>query len=402
VTKAANNRSSIYRGKDGFWHGWVSFGQGPDGNRRRKHLQAPTKREVAEKVARLEHQRRSGYSGDRPLTVAEWLDTWIESRVTAGVRTKTVCGYQSDRRHIVPAVGAVRLDRLTAEHVDSLWRAILASGAGPATCMHVRRTLSAALNAAVDRGHMARNPVRLSHPPCYELPEVEPLTTEEARKVLAAAAGRRNAARWSVALALGLRQGEALGVRWPDLDLDEGKLTVRVQLQHLPWQHGCVNSDGQPTCGKGPGRCPSRHGGGPVLVPVKSAAGRRVMALPDAMLDHLRRHVAAQAAERLRAGTRWEDHGLMFAREDGSPIRKETDSAEWHRILRLAGVRRARLHDARHTAATLLLVQGVPAGVAMRLLGHSNTRVTDRYQHIVEEAAKTAAQQVGAALWGAS
>jgi integrase len=88
-----------------------------------------------------------------------------------------------------------------------------------------------------------------------------------------------------------------------------------------------------------------------------------------------------QAAGRLRAGCRWKNHGLVFARDDGSPIRKETDSAEWHRILKIAGVRQARLHDARHTAATLLLVQGVPAGVAMRLLGRSNARVLARYHH---------------------
>ncbi len=177
---------------------------------------------------------------------------------------------------------------------------------------------------------------------------------------------------------------------------------VRVQLFHLPWQHGCLGPDGGPSCGKGPGRCPSRSGGGPVFVAVKSAAGRRALSVPGPLVEQLRRQSAAQAAERLRAGSRWQDLGLVFTREDGSPIRKETDSAEWHRILRLAGVRQSRLHDARHTAATLLLVQGVPAGVAMRLLGHSDARVTARYQHIVEEAAKAAAQQVGAALWGAS
>ena len=122
--------------------------------------------------------------------------------------------------------------------------------------------------------------------------------------------------------------------------------------------------------------------------------------MPDPMIEQLRRHAAVQGAERLRAGNMWSDHGLVFTREDGSPIRKETDSAEWHRILALAGVRPARLHDARHTTATLLLVQGVPAGVAMRLLGHSDTGVTSRYQNVVEETARAAAHQVGEALWG--
>jgi integrase len=118
------------------------------------------------------------------------------------------------------------------------------------------------------------------------------------------------------------------------------------------------------------------------------------------LVEQLRRQSASQAAERLQAGSRWHNHGLVFAREDGTPIRKETDSAEWHRILRLAGVRQGRLHDARQTAATLLLVQGVPAGIAVRLLGHSDTRMTARYQHVVEEAFKAAADQIGVALWG--
>jgi integrase len=401
MTKAANGRSSIYRDAEG-WHGWVSFGLDPEGHRRRKHVRAPTKSAVADKVARLERQRESGYAGNRPLTVADWLDIWIGTRMTAGARTKTAEGYRNDQRHVIRAIGSVRLDRLTAEHVDRLWRAILAAGAGPATCAHVRRTLSAALNSAVDRGHLVRNPVRLSEPPRYDAPEVEPLTPLEARKVLSAAARRRNAARWSVALALGLRQAEALGLRWSDIDLDDGRLSVRVQLQHLAWGHGCVDPDDQPTCGRDPGRCPSRHGGGPVLVPLKSAAGRRILALPSELVEQLRRHGTAQASERLRVGAIWRNHGLVFTREDGNPIRKETDSAEWHRILRAAAVRPARLHDARHTAATLLLVQGVPAGVAMRLLGHSDPRVLARYQHLVEEAARTAARQVGEVLWGVS
>jgi hypothetical protein len=125
VTKAANNRSSIYKGRDGSWHGWVSFGEGPDGRRRRKHVQAPTKREVAEKVSQLERQRAGGYAGDRPLTVDEWLELWITTRTTAGARTKTLEGYRTDRRHIAAAIGGIRLDRLTAEHIDKLWLSIL-------------------------------------------------------------------------------------------------------------------------------------------------------------------------------------------------------------------------------------------------------------------------------------
>lgn len=400
MKKAANGRSSIYRDETG-WHGWVSFGATPDGRRRRKHVRGQTKREVAEKVGRLERQRDAGFLGERSVTVAEWLATWIEARELSGVRRRTLEGYRLDERHINKAIGAVRLDRLTAEQIDRLWSAILAGGAGPATCAHVRRTLSAALTAAVARGHLARNPVKLSHAPRYDPAEVEPLTEADARRILEAAVGRPNAARWSVALALGLRQGEALGIRWQDIDLDRGIISVRVQLQHLPWRHGCVppGPAAPPSCGRDPGRCPQRAGGGPTLVPVKSKAGRRVVGLPEALAAQLAAHRANCES---RPGSVISDApalDLVFTRPDGAPIRKETDSAEWHRILGVADVRPARLHDARHTAATLLLVQGVPAGVAMRLLGHADTRVLARYQHVVDEATRAAADRVGSVLW---
>jgi hypothetical protein len=131
MTKAANNGSSIYKGKEGSWHGWVSFGEGPDGRRRRKHVRGLTKREVAEKVQRLERQRAGGYLGDRPLSVSEWLELWIAIRVTTGARSKTVEGYRTDQRHITRAIGEILLNRLSAEHIDRLWTSIITSKGGP-------------------------------------------------------------------------------------------------------------------------------------------------------------------------------------------------------------------------------------------------------------------------------
>lgn len=118
------------------------------------------------------------------------------------------------------------------------------------------------------------------------------------------------------------------------------------------------------------------------------------------MVEQLRTHQARQAGERLRAGSMWQGWGLVFSEEDGSPIRSEFDSRQWHRLLERAGVRQARLHDARHTAATLLLVQGVPTGVAMRILGHADPKMLSRYSHLVEQAQRDAADRMGTALWG--
>lgn len=153
-----------------------------------------------------------------------------------------------------------------------------------------------------------------------------PLGTAEARRVLDGARAGQNPARWSIALGLGLRQGEALGLRWRDLDLEAGTLTVRHQLQWLHWQHGCSpDPAGNPTCrlkgqadkGAAPGRCPQSVGGGPVLVEPKGSASHRRIDLPAPLVAELRAHRKRQAEERLTAGGYWEDWDLVFATSTG-------------------------------------------------------------------------------------
>jgi len=272
-----------------------------------------------------------------------------------------------------------------------------AAGLSASTVAHVRRTLSAAFSQAVRRGITARSPVPLASAPRVVEKQVEPLSRDEARRVLDAADGERNGAAWTIAISLGLRRGEVLGLRWRDVDLDAGQLTVWQAAQRLPWLHGC--QDTRP-CGLRPSRCPQRHGGGIVFDTPKSAAGGRTVPLPAPLVDALRAHRSRQLEERLRAGSRWQDHGLVFAGSFGQPVSPEEHSRSWRRLLGTAGVRPARLHDARHTAATLLLVQGVDSRVVMDLMGWSQQSMTRRYQHVIPELARDAADRMTAALWG--
>jgi integrase len=132
-----------------------------------------------------------------------------------------------------------------------------------------------------------------------------------------------------------------------------------------------------------------------------SRAGRRTVALPGPLRDALRTHRAAQAAERKAAGSQWDDHNLVFCQENGRPLDPRSDHRAWRALLAAAKVRRARLHDARHTAASLLLQQGVPARVVMEILGHSQITLTlGTYSHVVPELAEDAARRMGEALWG--
>lgn len=398
--RAAAGESSIGKGSDGKWHGYVSMGLKDNGKRDRRHVSAAKRADVVAKVRALEKKRDEGIvqaAGAGAQTVGQWLDHWVSVIAPARVRPRTLEGYESKiRLHLKPALGHHRLDRLQPEHVEALYVAKIAAGLAPGTVLVCHRILSRALKVAEQRGRVARNVALLVDPPSAVFEEVVPLTAEEARKVLAKAHGERNAARWSVALALGLRQGEALGVTWADLDLDQGVWNVRRQLQRLSYRHGCQAAP----CGQEkPRACPQRKGGLVSSEP-KTARGRRSIGLPPQLLADLRAHRQAQVAERLEAGSLWQDHDLVFCSPIGKPLDPHDDWEAWRALLVSAGVRPARLHDARHTAATLLLAQNVPARVVMEILGHSTIAVTQNiYGHVMPEAITTGTTAVADVLW---
>jgi integrase len=370
---------SIYRDDVGRWHGYVSMGLKDNGRRDRRHVSAARRAEVVTKVRALERRRDEGAGGaaGRSPTVSQWLDHWLEVIAAQKVRPSTLSRYRQLATHqLKPKVGHHRLDRLQPEHVERMYADLLGSGLAPASVLQAHRVLSRALKVAMQRGRVARNVCSLVDAPSVSREEVRPLTSAEARQVLTAAAGARNGARWSVALALGLRQGEALGLPWSAVDLDAGVLTVRQALQR-------------------------QQGRGLVIVEPKSRAGRRSISLPRPLVEALRQHRAAQLEERLRAGSEWREHDLVFAQPNGAPIDPRADHRAWRALLTAAGVRQARLHDARHTAATVMLTMGVAPRVAMQVLGHSQISLTlGTYSHVVPELAEDAAAKVGEALWG--
>ncbi|MBB3676227.1 site-specific integrase [Modestobacter versicolor] len=186
-----------------------------------------------------------------------------------------------------------------------------------------------------------------SDPPAQKQSDVATaLEVGEARAVLAAAARTRNPARWTVALALGLRQSEALALQWKDIDLLTGTLTVRRSIHRV-------------------------RGGGLIYEEPKTRRSQRTLTLPMPLVGELHQHKAAQLAEQMLAGSEWQDEDLVFAQPNGRPIDKKTDHDDWTRLLHKAGVRHVRLHDGRHTAATLPLSENVHPRVVMELLGHS-------------------------------
>ncbi|WP_100501945.1 tyrosine-type recombinase/integrase [Geodermatophilus chilensis] len=397
--RAASGESSIYQDDDGRWHGYVSMGKKENGRRDRRHVSAMKRADVVAKVRALEKKRDAGIvleAGAGALTVGGWLDHWLTTIAVRRVRPSTLVGYESKVKvHIKPALGHHQLERLQPEHLEGFYAAKLRAGLAPGTVLLCHRILSRALKVAEQRGRVARNVALLVDPPQARFEEIVPLTADEARRVLQVARRHRNAARWSVALALGLRQGEALGAKWQHVDLEAGVWRVKAQIRRLPYRHGCGDTCGQDK----PRNCPAKVGGVTESEP-KTERGKRGIGLPPQLLADLRAHRQAQLAERLAAGSEWQDSDLVFCQPNGKPIDSKGDWSRWRRLLEEAGVRHARLHDARHTAATLLLAQGVPARVVMEILGHSTIAVTQNiYGHVMPEAVSTATAAVADVLW---
>jgi integrase len=377
--RGANGRSTIVKQDDGRWHGFVSMGAKGDGTRDRRHVSATTRAAVVEKVKALEAKRDAGMVGTsgKAMLVDEWLDYWAENIASVRVRARTLATYRTMiRLHLNPYIGKRRLDQLQPEHLEQTYKQLLDKGLSPASVLRVHRMLHRALKIAMQRDRVARNVATLVEPPRQERPKTpEPLDVEECKRVLAAAEGLRNSARWTVALALGLRQSEALALQWKDIDFDRGTLSVRRGLHRVP-------------------------GEGLVFTEPKTDRSRRTIAVPAPLIEALRKQRVAQNEERLIAGTDWDDWDLVFAQPNGRPLDKHSDYEAWIRLLNRAKVRHIRLHDGRHTAATLLLTAGVHPRVVMELLGHSQMRTTtDIYSHVMPALAKEAADRMAKTLW---
>lgn len=450
-TRTPNLRSSVYYSDtDGWWHGWVTVGVKDNGAPDRRHRMGKSEAEVTRKVQALERKRDSGRvaKAGKPPTVAEWLDTWLTTIAPRTVSRGTLDSTYMPkvRRWIVPQLGKHRLDRLQPEHLDAFYTWLAGQGLKPNTILQIHRILSRALKVAWKRGKVTVNVAGLVDAPTGEEVDIEPLSQAEARRILTTAAARRNGARWSVALALGIRQSEAIGLRWPFVDLDAGTIEVGWQLKRSRYRHGCPDPT---SCAAGrhrvpcprpctrhahqPGcpadcmkrghrcpvisrpcsancvaharECPQRTGGEWQFTRRKGVKGSRgmaklVLALPTPLVSQLRAHRRQQTAERLVAGVAWQDLDLVFCTPTGAPIDSRQDWADWQSLLEDADVRLARLHDARHTAATLLLEQGVDIRVVQQILGHSQLSQTQRYTHVTAALSQHAADRMSEALWG--
>lgn len=389
---------TLYQRPDGLWCAQVEVGY-VNGKRRRKTIYDRNYDRAVKKRDAAKRERDAGILATTNPTVEKWMRQWLDEIAADKVKPRTLATYRSYVEvHIIPTLGKVRLNKLTADHVDQLHAAM--SGKSSTTRLHAHRILGTALEVARKRRLIPHNAVTENeHAPRKAVPDRDALTADEAKAVLGAVGDDRNASRWWAAFLTGARQGELLGLRWSHVDLELGYIDLAWTLQRVPYRHGC-----DPACGKKrAASCPDRRlfvpdgiewhhlTGNLCLLPPKTEGSRRLVPLLPAM-------VAALTLHRERTKDEPNPHGLVWHHPDGRPLDGRRDWQQWRDLLDEAGVAKSTLHEARNTAATLLLEAGVDPRVIAAILGHSRLVTTRDYQTVSLEMARSAVASLGQTL----
>lgn len=370
--RRGNGEGTITKRTDGRWEARLSLGDG-----KRKCYFGKTRQAVARKLTEAQRDRDKGLPivGDRQ-TVAQYLDSWL-SVARSSVRLTTWMRYeQFVRLHIVPSLGKFALSKLTPQQLQSLYVRKLESGLSSTTVHHLHMALHCAFDAAVRLGLVQRNICDLVDPPAMRETEYSTLTPEQVRVLLAAARGDRFEALYAVVLSTGMREGELLALKWSAVDLDQGTVQVRATI------HRTIE--------------------GFTVSHTKTARSRRKLVLTPTAIDALRRHRVRQAEERLARGEAWEDQDLVFPNTVGKPMEVSNFARRCYKpLLKKASLPDVRFHDLRHTAATLLLLEGVHPKIVSEMLGHASVSITlDIYSHVIPDMQRTAMEAMERVLTG--
>jgi integrase len=406
----AKRYPTITEGADGQWHAWVVVGTKANGRPDQRHVKRATYDEVEDRVDELLAQKKTGrvQKGGRSPLAETWIETvYFENVAPLNCDYSTIEGARKKlRRYAWPVMGKVPMGRLKAENITAVYVGMIRAGLAEATVLQVHHIIMPALKVAFRQGVLNHNLAELVERPKFKPKPMAAPSLGAAERVLAVTDKRRTAARWRCGLGLGLRQGEALGLRWPFVDIDSAEPSARIhwQLHRRPFRHGC----GDVPCGRRRGgNCPQRvlllrkgevqvEGGLILKKPKGSSYGE--IPLPPEFVEELRRHREIQGLEKLMGGAAYAGHDFVFARLDGGPISPEADWAEWQEIEEEAGVRGIRVHDGRHFTASFLLALGVDSRVVQTILRHSSIKVTEAYMDVAADLKREATSRIGKAL----
>lgn len=367
----ANGDGTVGQRPDGRWMAQVYVNQS-DGRRVRRTVYAWTRKEADRKMSDLRDRSEDGaVITPVRLTLADYLEEWLTQIVAVRVRPNTLAAYRYNaERYLLPDLGRKRLAGLSARELRRYFESLRLRGVGERTVKYVHTTLRAALEDAVREEIIDKNPASLVRVPAPARTERVPLSVDEVRMLFKATRDDRLQAMVVVFALLGLRRSEVLGLRWEDVDLEQGFLQVRRGLQRI--------------------------NGELMVLPTKTARSRRTIPLPRVVLKVLEDHRSAQEVERLSLAERWPGSAYVFTTPIGTPIDPRNCTRVVQEACKKAGVRVVRLHDFRHGCVSVLLGLGVPPRTAMDIAGHSTIEMTmNVYGHVTLDEKRDALNKLG-------
>jgi len=361
--KRGQGEGSIFKRKDGLWVAQVTI-QG-----RHMSKYAKTQKDARNWLQQTLSQIQKGMSITAArVTLNEFLEEWLETHKSS-VRSKTIHQYsQVAHQHIIPYLGDVKLKDLRPDQIQGLYNAKLKSGTSSRTVIEIHAVLHKSLAQALKWGLIGRNPSDAVIRPRKKRSEMKVLTDGQVRVFLSAAEQTRYSAFFYLALNTGMRSGELLGLKWLDIDWIHRRLQVNRQLQHQP-------------------------GLGLMFTEPKTAAGRRMIVISQTAINKLRKHMEQQELDRKLAGEQWQENGMIFPTKFGTPMFSTNMYKDFKALLRKLDLPNIRFHDLRHTAATLMLQQGIHPKIVQERLGHSDISMTmNTYSHILPSMQEEAAE----------
>lgn len=338
-----------------------------------------TKKEAEAALAKLIADIERGlYTETSKTSFGSYLENWLQDK-RANIRKSTFRSYEwLVKKHIIPHIGRVELAKLTPAHLQRLYTKLQQkeNPLSNRSILHAHLIIQEALDRALKWGIISRNVAKAVDPPRPKKVDFKVWSEDDVRRFLETAKEDRYYIAFLLAITTGMRKGEILGLRWQDVDMEKGIISVRQTLSYT--------------------------GKGSEFQAPKTDHGKRAIALPSQTIEELRRHRVKQAEEKILAGPLYKDHGIVVATQVGTPVTARNLDRSWYKLREEAGVPEIRFHDLRHTHASLMLLQGIHPKIVSERLGHANIGITlDTYSHVMPGLQEAAALQFGDAIFGA-
>jgi integrase len=390
MPRQANKEGSVYYIKTR--ETWAYSFTDVDG--KRKERRAKSESDARAQLRKALAARDAGESASRSPTLADFTETWLEAKRVANCRPRTLEAYRERLDYVLPGLGKLKLDKLAPHHLDALYDSLLTRKPrplSPTTVLSIHLALHNLLTVARRRRLVGYVVTEMVEPPRAERYKATTLTIEQAAALINGARGHRHGPLFAFMLGTGCRFGEAVGLTWANVDLDRAEARIEQQVSRARVACGPRQVRGRTVTTKV----------AYLLGPVKTDAGRRKVFLPPFVVEALREQKRLIAELRLAAGKLWKPNDLVFPQRHGRLLQENHVLITWHRLLAALDLPRIRMHDLRHSKATLMADAGEEITTIQRTLGHARQSITaDIYVGDTSTALRQAAERFGKLMEG--